>query len=215
MMPLALQELRLVTRRAAWPIAIFVHAATAALFVIVWGPTGGVPLWQSTVLQQLAAAERVSGAIVLTWLTTYIVTDERDRSLGDWSALTGRPMKTVFAARLIAVVLVTAALMAAAAPAFFAAGAEAAATVGDIALQMSAALGFALLCAAVTATVAIGFKSRVGIWCTAMTACLIAAVGVRSIQTTEFRALVPAAIAAVLLLALPSGVRDGRSTGAF
>jgi hypothetical protein len=205
MMPLAWQEIRTATRRAAWPVAVFGHAAIAALFVVVWGPTGGVPLWQAPVLQQLAAAERVSTAVVLTWLLTYIVTDEKDRSLADWSALVGRPAKTVFTARLIATMLLTIVLVAGAAPAFAAAGAEAAASSADVALQLSAALSFALFCASITALAAATFKNRVAVWCAAMTTCLVAAVAARFLDTTLLRAVVPAALALVLW-SIASGV---------
>jgi len=126
MISLVLHETRLIGRRAAWPAALVLHAAAASMFVSLWGPTGGVPLWAASVLQQLAAMDRLAAAVLLTWLTTFVLADDADgrRSVVDWSALTGRSTRSVFRARIATVFFAALVFVSVTLPAFFASDAR-------------------------------------------------------------------------------------------
>src|SRR5690348_11005906 len=104
MMPLAIHEARVLGRRGMWAAALAAHAMATALFVSLWMPTGGVPLWEASVLQQLAAADRVLMAVLLTWMSTFVLADYdgEGRRLADWSVLTGRPARAILRARIAA-----------------------------------------------------------------------------------------------------------------
>jgi len=114
----------MITRRAIWPAALTIHAAIVSAFVGLWGPTGGVPLWDASTLTQLTAAERVCSAVLLTWLTTFVLTDDDGggRSMLDWSALTGQPVQRVFIARGILSAILALVFVAVASPPFAGAG---------------------------------------------------------------------------------------------
>ena len=59
MIALILHELRLVTRRAAWPVSLLLSSGAAALFVAVWGPENGVPL--SRLITAASPARKAGG----------------------------------------------------------------------------------------------------------------------------------------------------------
>jgi hypothetical protein len=216
-MSLALHEARLIGRRVVWPASLVLHAAAVSMFVSLWGPTGGVPLWQATVLQQLAAMDRLAAAVLLTWLSTFVLTDDEDgrRNLADWSALTARPAPSIFRARIAAIVCLAIVFVAVTLPAFFAAAELSAAPGTSLAAEIGAAAGFAVLCLGITAIAAIALDVRVGVWITAMSCAAVAAVAIRALDTTVARAVTPALIGALLLVIAPLGatgrrVSDGR-----
>ncbi|TAK15264.1 MAG: hypothetical protein EPO35_07945 [Acidobacteria bacterium] len=212
MIAVALHEARMIGRRAIWPAVLILHAAATASFVIVWGPTGGVPLWQASLLEQLTAMDRLAAAALLTWLATAVLTDDGARRLADWSALAGLPTATVFRARITALVTLSLVFIAVAAPAFVAAGEISAATPRDIARHIGMSLGFSALAAGVTAAASVALRDRVGVWCTAMAVCLIAALGVRMLPTDLMRMLAPAIAGLIMLAAVPSMLRSRRVT---
>jgi hypothetical protein len=216
MIALGVHEIRVICRRAVWPAALTLHAFAASVFVALWGPTGGVPLWQASVLQQFAAAERLLLAILLTWLATFVLADDAaaGRSAADWGALTGRRVDAVLRARLAALALLTAVLLAVAMPALVAAGDLSAATRGEIARQLGAAAGFACLCVGVTAIAAVAQRDRVAIWCTAMLCSAAAALGVRWFDTELMRAVVPLGAGAAMLALALLAARNRRAANA-
>ena len=201
-------ESRMLTRRAIWPAALTIHAIAVSAFVGIWGPTGGVPLWDASTLSQLTGAERISAAVLLTWLTTFVLTDDDDgrRGMRDWSALTGQPVERVFSARLILAALLALVFVSVSAPAFAGAGASAAARGIDIAAQAGIALGFAIFSVGVTAVAGVALDSRVAVWCTAMVISLVAAVGVQALDTVWLRIAAPAAGGVVLMILALAGV---------
>ena len=216
MMSLAIHECRMLGRRAVWPAALVVHAAAASMFVAIWGPSGGVSLWEATVLQQLSAVDRLATAVLLTWLSTFVCSDDEGgaRSVLDWSALAARSPQTVFRARIAAIAVLGLIFMSTALPAFVAAGEVSAAPMREVAGQIAAAFGFACLCLGVTSVASVLVHDRVAVWCSAMALCLLAAVGVRLLDTTLLRAAVPAIMGVVLLALAPAGVGDrGRLNG--
>ncbi len=210
MIPLIVREVHLVTRRAAWPVAIVIHAAAAALFVGVWGPTGGVPLWQSSVVQQLAAVDRLIAAILLTWVATFVLSDDETgvRDLRDWSVLTGRPAREIFRTRIAAALMLSLVFTASAVPAFVAAGEFAAAPAGDVAAHVGAALGFACFALGATTVASAALGNRVAAWTTAMSICVAAAFGIRMLDTLTMRIAVPAVAGLLLMGASPLGIRS-------
>ena len=211
MIALARHEIRMIGRRAIWPAALILHAAAAALFVGVWGPTGGVPLWQASLLAQLSSMDRLATAVLLTWLATFVLTDDAGaRRLMDWSALTGVPAASVLRARIWAVTALALVFIAVAGPAFVAAGETAAATSGDIAAHVGSALGFAVFATGITAAASVALRNRVAVWCTAMAVCLIAALGVRMLPTDLMRAVTPALAGLAMLAMAPSALRSRR-----
>jgi hypothetical protein len=210
MIALALHEIRIATRGPAWPVALVLNALACSLFVAIWGPTGGVPLWRASPLEQLAAVDRVIAAVVLTWFATHLLADDETgaRRLVDWSALTGRSTDWVFRARAIAVAILAAVFTVVGTPAFVAAADLSAVSMGALPQHAAAALGFAALCLGVTAIMTVVTSDRIVIWCTAMIACLIAAVGVRLLDTMLLRAAVPAAIGTMLVVAASASMRS-------
>ena len=211
MIKLALHEARMIGRRAIWPAALILHAAAAAMFVGIWGPTGGVPLWQASLLEQLGAMDRLATAVLLTWLSTFVLADDAGaRRLADWSALTGLPAASVLHARIAAMAALTLVFIAVAAPAFVAAGETAAAAPGEVVAHAAMALGFAVFSVGVTAAASVALRDRVAVWCSAMTVCLIAALGVRILPTDLARAITPAIAGLLMLAAAPAGLRSRR-----
>jgi hypothetical protein len=212
MISLAVNEARMIGRRGAWPAALVLHALATALFVILWAPTGGVPLWQSSVLQQLAAFDRVLTAAVLTWLSTFVLADDEPggRDLIEWSAVCGRPARTILRARIAAISGLTLVFLTTAAPAFVAAADVSAAPWSELAADAGAALGFACLAVGVTSAIRVTVKDRVAVWCIAMTVCLVAVLGVRMLNTMALRAIAPAIIGGTLLAWAPYAVRGWR-----
>ena len=202
MIALALHEARMLTRRGIWPAALAVHALIASAFVAMWGPTGGVPLWEASTLHQLTAADRIVSALLLTWLATFVLTDDGDgrRRTSDWSALTGRPPQFVYGARLILAIFLALIFVAVVAPAFAAAGASSAATSADAATQLLLAAAFATLSLGITAISSVALKDRVAVWCTAMVVSLIAAIGVQVLEGTGLRVAAPSLVGVLLLL---------------
>ncbi len=211
MIALLLHEAQILTRRAIWPVAVTLHAIATAAFVGIWGPTGGVPLWDASVLHQLTAADRILGAVLITWLSTYALSDDDARGLLDWSALTGRPVKSVYGARLAVAAVLGVIFTIVAVPAFAAAGEASAATRGDVAAQIGAAIGFALLCVGVTAVANVAVEDRVGVWCTAMALSLIAAVAIQIIDQTWLRIAAPLAAGIALMTMAAAGIRARRA----
>jgi hypothetical protein len=211
MTALLLREARVLSRRGAWPAALLMHAAASGLFVTVWGRTGGVPLWEASLLQQLAAFDRLIAAAVLTWLATYVLADDEGgmRSASDWSALSGRPVRIVFLARVAAAAAMSIVFVVTAAPALAAAGELSAATPGVVAAQLAAALGFACFCLGAAAIAAAAIRDRVGVWCTAMSLSLFAAFAVRALETTLMRGIIPALAGLILALIAP-GILETR-----
>jgi hypothetical protein len=200
---LVVHEARVLGRRGVWAAALAAHAIAASLFVVLWMPTGGVPLWQASMLQQLAAADRLMLAVLLTWLSTFVLADDEGggRSAVDWSALTGRPDRSIIRARVAAMAAMSVILVSVALPPFVAAAEVSAAPAGELAGHVLSALGFACFCLGVTSIISVTVRDRVAIWCVAMTACVLAAVAVRALDTIALRSAVPA-IAGALLLAL-------------
>lgn len=203
-------EVWLAARRMSWPAALVLHASATALFVATWGPTGGLSLWQASLLHQLTAVDRLASAVLFTWFSTYVLSDGEAGAhrAADWSAVTGRSVASVFRARVAAIAVMAIVFIAVAAPPFVSAGETAAASTGVIASQLGAALGFALLCAGVTAVTSVALRDRVAVWCTAMATCLIAAVGVRLLGSTLVGAAAPAAVGVILLMTAPRGARS-------
>ena len=148
MIALAVYEARLLGRRGAWAAALALHAIAASSFVALWMPTGGVPLWQASVLQQLAAADRLLLAVLLTWLSTFVFADDEDngRRVVDWSALTGRTSQSIFRSRIAAMAVMSLILAAVAVPAFVAAAEVSAASMRELAGHVGAGLAFACFC---------------------------------------------------------------------
>lgn len=212
MIALIRHEARMLTRRAMWPVALTLHAFVASAFVGIWGPLGGVPLWDASTLHQLTAVERIVAAVLLTWLATSVLSDDDDdtRRVTDWSALTGRPDKVVFGARVVLSTLGAVVFTTVAAPAFASAGASAAATLTDIVAGMGSAAGFSIFCVGVTAVISVSLRDRVGVWCTAMAISLVAAAAVQQLDTTWLRIAAPAATGVILLLAAPAGMNAQR-----
>lgn len=212
MISLAINEVRVAGRRAVWPTAVVLHAAAASMFVALWGPTGGVSLWEASVLQQLASMDRLATAVLLTWLSTFVLADDEGgrRGLIDWSALAGRSPAVILRSRVVAILVLAAVFMCAMIPAFVAAGEVAAAAPGELAGQMGAAFGFACLCVGITAIASIATADRLAVWLTAMLFSLVAAVGVRFFDTTLTRAIAPALAGVVMLAAAPLLVRTRR-----
>jgi hypothetical protein len=212
MIGLAIYEARLLGRRGSFAAALAVHALAASLFVMLWMPTGGVPLWEASLLQQLAAADRVLTGALLTWLSTFVFADDEGgmRNAIDWSALTGRSVRSVFRTRIAAMAAMSVVLVAVAVPAFVAAADASAAPINELAGHLGAALGFACFCLGVTSMIAATVRDRVAVWCIAMAVCLAAAVGVRALETAALRALVPALAGAAMLALAPSAVRSSR-----
>lgn len=210
MIPLVMYETVIAARRTAWPVALALHAAAAVLFLGIWGATGGVPLWRASVLAQLATIDRVVLSVILTWLCGYVLTDGRngERQLLDWSALTGQTPERVFGARIAAATVLAIVCTSVAAPAFVAAGEAAAIAVGDAASHLGAAFGFALLCVGVTALATVAIANRIVGWSAAMCVCLIAAVGVRVLDTTLLRGVAPTAAGLAAVLLAIHGVRS-------
>lgn len=216
MIALIRHEARMLTRRAMWPVALTLHAFAVSAFVGIWGPLGGVPLWEASTLHQLTAVERIVAAVLLTWLATSLLSDDDDntRRVTDWSALTGRSVKAVFGARVVLSTLGAVVFMTVAAPAFAAAGASAAATLPDIAAEMGSAAGFSVFCGGVTAVSSVSLRDRVGVWCTAMAISLVAAAAVQQLDTTWLRMAVPAVAGVILLLLAPAGMNTQRQNRA-
>lgn len=194
-------EARMIGRRAVWPAALVLHALTTSLFVILWAPTGGVPLWQASVLPQLAAFDRLAIAAVLTWLSTFVLADDESgaRDLVEWSAVCGRPARTILRARMAAISAMALIFLTAAAPAFVAAGEVSAAPLSELAADAGVLFGFACFAIGVTAAIRVAVRDRLAVWCIAMAVCLIAAVGVRMLGTVALRAIAPALTGVILL----------------
>lgn len=203
MIALVLHESRMVTRRGVWPAVLVLHAVAASAFVAMWGPTGGVPLWEASSLHQLSAADRILSAVLLTWLTTFVLTDEASgrRRMADWAVLTGRPTQFVYGARIIVAIFLALIFIAAAAPAFAAAGASSAATSGDAATQFFLAAAFAVFALGVTAMASVALNDRVAIWCTAMVVSLVAAVAIQGFTDAWLRLAVPSGCGLLLIVA--------------
>lgn len=219
MIATATHEIRMAARRAAWPLALALHAAAASLFVILWGPTGGVPLWEATVLQQLVVVDRIAAAVLLTWLVTFVFADDTpdpasSRRIADWAALFGYSPAAIFRSRAMAAACAALVFVAVAIPALVAAGALSAATGRDVAAQAGALLGFAWLGVSLTAAMSVAVRDRVGIWCWSMTLTAIAALATRMFDTALTRGAIPAAAGFVILLAASWGlnVRGTRAT---
>jgi hypothetical protein len=204
---LALHETRMICRRGVWPAALTLHALAASLFVSIWGPVGGVSLWDASVLQQLAALDRVISAVVLTWLATFVIADDPARTISDWSALTGRSAATVFRARVAALCALTCLFVAVAVPAFVAASDLSAASNLELARQLGAEGAFAVFCVGVTALSAVALDHRVAAWCSAMICCIAAAAGVHAFDTTLLRTVAPAAAGLMFLIVAPMAIR--------
>ena len=205
-MSLAIHEARVLGRRGIWAAALAIHAISASLFVALWMPTGGVPLWQATVLEQLAAADRLLVAALVTWLSTFVLADEETggRAVTDWSALTGLPARSIVRARIAAAAMMTLVLASVALPAFVAAAGVSAATTTELTGHLGSALGFACFCLGVTSVASVSVRDRVAVWCVSMTVCVLAAVGVRALDGAILRGVAPA-VAGVALLALAPG----------
>jgi hypothetical protein len=210
MMAMTAHEVRMFGRRAAWPALLLLHALAAALFVGAWGPTGGIPLWRASALDQFVFVERLAAAMFVTWVGTSVLTDDQtgSRSLTDWAALTGRNARAVFQSRILASVVLTLVLVTTGAPGFVAAAESSAAAAGVALTQVAAVYGFALLCLGVTAVIALALRDRVAIWCVAMIVCLVAAAATRSLETTILRAAVPAAAGLLMLVIAPAIMRE-------
>jgi hypothetical protein len=212
MMSLASHEVRIIGRRAAWPIALAGHAVAMSLFVALWGPTGGIPLWEASLLQQLVVADRIICAVVLTWLVTFILADDEGggRSLMHWSLLTGKPAVSIFRARVVAAAAITLVFVSTALPVFVAAADISAAPARELTWQIASVAGFACLCAGITAVATAAIGDRVAIWIIAMLLTLLAAAGVQPLDTTVLRAAVPALTGVMLLGLAPSAAKDRR-----
>jgi hypothetical protein len=182
------------------------------LFVALWMPTGGVPLWQASVLQQLAAADRLLIAVLLTWLSTFVLADDEGdgRRLVDWSALTGRAAPSVFRARIAAMAGMALVFIGVALPAFIAAAEVSAAPLSELAAHVAAAAGFACLCLGITSIITVTVRDRVAVWCVAMTVCVLSAVAVRALDTIALRSAVPALAGAILLALAPHALKTSR-----
>lgn len=213
MIALIAHELRLVTRRAAWPAALLVSSGAAALFVAVWGPENGVPLWTASVLQQLTAVTRVLLAVSATWLSTYVLTDDADggHRLSEWSVATGRSPAALARARVIAAVVLCGLMVIATAPAIVAASQIASASSRAVAGALGGGLGFVLLSVGVTAATAIAQSGRLAVWCTAMAICVAAAAGVGLFDAAVVRAAAPALAGLALLTAAPLAAQVRKS----
>jgi len=209
---LARHEARIIARRGVWPAALVLHALATSLFVVLWAPIGGVPLWQASVLQQLAALDRLLIAVVLTWLTTFVLASDESgaRDVIEWSAVCGRPARTVFRARIAAASVMAVVFVAMAVPSFIAAADVSAAPLAELAADAWSALGFACLTIGVTAAIRVAVSDRVAIWSIAMAISCAAALGVRLLDGAALRAVAPAVAGAALLAWAPYAVRAWR-----
>ena len=209
MMALVLLEAKVAMRRAAWPVALALYAGTGALFLGVWGATSGIPLWRATILDQLAAADRVTMSIVFTWLCGYVLSDGPDgsRQCAEWSALTGRPPETVFRARVGGAAILSFICTVAAVPTSVAAAIESAATASHITAHLAGTAAFGLFCVGTSAIASVAFQRRITAWASAMVAGTIGAVGVHLLHSTAFRIGAPSATGALGILAATAIVR--------
>lgn len=216
MIRLAVHEARMLGRRGVWPAALVMHALATSLFVGLWAQTGGVPLWQASLLQQLAAFDRLVIATVLTWFATVALADDErgGRNLVEWSAVCGRPAPAILRARVAAMAALTLVFLIVAAPAFVAAADISAAGPRELAADAAAVFGFACFALGVTAAARVAVRDRVAVWCIAMAVSGLASVGVRLLASTALRAAAPAVAGIVLLALAPSAVRRWRLANA-
>lgn len=207
MSALIAHDLRLATRRAAWPVAIGLHLATATLFVAVWGPTNGVPIWTAPLLPQLVAADRLLLAVLLTWLVTPLLAPDRASDMTGWSGVTGVSVTRLMLSRAAAASLMAIVLVISAAPVVVAAAQVSAldgAAVVSACLEMAA---FSLLVVGVTALSAVIWRDRLAVWCCSMALTIAAAVVVRLASPVVPRLTV---CALVTVLGVTSAVRAAR-----
>lgn len=209
MRPLIAHELRVATRRAAWPIALGLHLVATTLFIAVWGPTGGVSLWLAPLLSQLVAADRLLLAVLLTWLVTPLFAPGADADLIGWSSVTGLPMGRLVASRAAAAVTLAVVLTFTTVPIAVAAAqmsAQPITAVLDASLEMTV---FALLVVGLTAGASVVWRHQLAVWCTGMALTVVAAFGVRLLSPGLPR-IATCALIAVVGLAAAAGTATHR-----
>ena len=202
MMTLIVHELRIATRRASWPWAFGLHLTAAALFVAVWGPTNGLPLWSAPMLAQLVAADRLLVAVLLTWLVTPLFAPDRDVDLLGWSSVAGVSVNRVMAARALAAIVLALVMVAAALPVAVVAGQISAATPGAVAEAVLDMAGFSLLAVGLAAAAALACRGELVVWCTAMALSTAAAFAVRPLPLGPARVAVCVLIAVAAIVAV-------------
>lgn len=179
MTSLIAHDLRVATRQAAWPIALGLHLAGAMLFVTVWGPTNGVPLWSASILTQLVAADRLLLAILLTWLVTPLCAPGPGVDLTGWASVAGISVSRALASRIAAAgvlaILVTVTL----APVVMVAAEIAGAPVSAAIVALIEMAMFSVAAVGLTAASAAVWQHPLAVWCAGMVTTVIAAFGVR------------------------------------
>lgn len=207
MTALIAHDLRLATRRVAWPLAIGLHAAATTLFVAVWGPTNGVPLWTAPLLSQLVAADRLLLAVLLTWLITPLLAPDHAADLTGWSAVTGVSVTRLMLSRAVAAILMALVMVISAAPIIVAAAQVSALDSAVLMLACLEMAAFSLLVVGATALSAVIWRDRLAVWCGSMALTIAAAVVARLVSPAVPRLAV---CALVTVIGVTSAVRAAR-----
>jgi hypothetical protein len=179
MMSLIAHDLRVATRQAAWPIALGLHLAGAMLFIFVWGPTNGVPLWSASLLAQLVAADRLLLAVLLTWLVTPLCAPGPRVDLTGWASVAGVSVSRAMAARIAAAGVLAILITVTLAPVVMIAAEIAAAPMSAAVVSLIEMAIFSLAVVGLTAASAAIWQHPLAVWCAGMATTVIAAFGVR------------------------------------
>lgn len=209
MRPLIAHDLRVATRRAAWPIALGLHLVAATLFVAVWGPTGGVSLWLAPLLAQWVAADRILVAVLLTWLVTPLFAPGADVDLVGWSGVTGLPVRRLVVARAAAAMTLAVVLTLSATPITVAAAQMSAQPVAALLAASLEMAVFALLAVGLTAGASVVWRHQLAVWCTGMALTAVAAFGVRLLSPGPPR-IATCAVIAIAGIAAAAGTATHR-----
>lgn len=187
MRSLIAHDLRVATRQAAFPIAFGLHLAGMVLFVAVWGPTNGVPLWSAPILAQLVAADRLLLGMLLTWLVTPLCAPATDVDLLGWASVTGMPVSRLIASRAAAAGVLAVLVTISTAPVVMVAAQIAAAPMTAAMMAVVEMMIFAMLAVGLTAASAAIWRHPLAVWCAGMTMTVIAAFGVRLLPSGAIR----------------------------
>lgn len=206
MRPLVLHELRRAMRRAAWPLALGLHLCGITLFVAVWGPTGGVPLWAAPLLSQLVAADRILLAVSLTWLITPLFAPDAHGDLVSWSSVTGLSVRAVMASRAIAASWLAIMMVISGAPVVAAASQMSSVPLDGLAGAWLEMLSFSLLTVGLAAVASIVWRRQIAVWGGSMLLTTAAAFGARMWAPGTIRVTVCLLVAAAGMAAATATV---------
>jgi hypothetical protein len=206
MRSLVLHELRRGMRRAAWPLALGLHLVGVTLFVAVWGPTGGVPLWAAPLLTQLVAADRMLLAVLLTWLVTPLFAHDAHADLVGWSGVTGISVRSLMASRAIAASLLAIMMVLSGVPIVAAASQISSVPLAGLAGTSLEMLSFSLLAVGLVAAASIAWRRQVAVWCGGMLLTTAAAFAARMWTPGTLRVAVCLLVAATGMAAATTTV---------